>query len=58
MKWDYCLVRCIDEEPFVSESMWEKGDEGWELVSAYRHEEGSLTMIYKRPDAALGEEKS
>jgi hypothetical protein len=46
-KWDYALVSVIDEEPWISEAMWEQGDEGWELVSAYSIN-GSVKLYFKR----------
>ena len=48
-KWDYALVSVIDEEPWISEAMWEHGDEGWELVSAYSSE-GSVKLYFKKPE--------
>lgn len=33
--WDYVVVSVVDESPFVEEVLWEQGDEGYELVSAY-----------------------
>ena len=51
MKWDYVLVSVVDEEPFVSETLWENGDEGWELVSAYP-KDGSVKLYFKRQSVA------
>jgi hypothetical protein len=48
MEWDYSLVRVVDEEPFVSEVLWQKGDEGWELVSVV-HVDGGFALFFKKP---------
>lgn len=46
--WDYALVSVVDESPFVEEALWCKGDEGYELVSAYPID-GCVKLYFKRP---------
>jgi hypothetical protein len=48
LKWDYALVSVVDESPFVEEALWEKGDEGYELVNAYPID-GSVKLYFKKP---------
>ena len=48
MKWDYCYVRVVPEQQHVAESLWEKGDEGWELVSVHVFDE-SVHLFFKKP---------
>ena len=48
MKWDYALVSVIDESPFLEQAIWEKGDEGYELVTAYPID-GCVKLYFKKP---------
>lgn len=47
-KWNYLLVSVSDEGPWVEESLWTHGAEGWELVSAYT-KDGSVKLYFKKP---------
>lgn len=48
--WDYALVRIVDgdEHPWIEETLWERGDKGWELVTAV-HLNGCVRLYFKRP---------
>lgn len=51
-KWDYCYVRVVNEQKWVSESLWEQGKQGWELVSAQLETDGkyrTMHLFFKRP---------
>jgi hypothetical protein len=48
-KWEYAVVGCIQEEPFLSEALAEKGEEGWELVSVVRDDNEVVDLYFKRP---------
>lgn len=46
-RWDYCVVRVVAEEPFVSECLWEHGDKGWQLAST-QNVDGTIWLYFTR----------
>ena len=47
-KWEHTIVRVVDESPFLEETLWEHGDEGYELVAAYP-QDGCVRLYFKKP---------
>ena len=48
VKWEYHRYRYIETAKYDSEAMRGLGEEGWELVTVYRHLT-ELNFIFKRP---------
>ena len=47
-KWAHILVRVVDQSPFVEETLWDHGDQGYELVAAYQ-QAGCVRLYFKKP---------
>lgn len=50
MKWDYLLVRSSPQRiQQLSDFFNERGEEGWELVTAHESHDGGVQAYFKRP---------
>jgi hypothetical protein len=47
--WDHELVRVVDEQQWITETLHEHSEEGWELVAVAHVEGPSVYLYFKRP---------